>query len=192
LDRGSQYLSIKHTERLAEAEIDLSVGTVGDAYDNALAERVIGLFKTEVINQIGPWKSMRKVEWKTLNRRTAQRNGSICTTTAGMSSSGGKAVPQTVSGSASPERLPVHPADPRRRRSVDAFSGTRANASIRSAACASRLRAAAPRRSLAVRSALAIDTATIAEPTCLSDSDSEVGAFGNPSQVRNQGRCYET
>lgn len=52
-DRGSQYLSIKYTERLAQAEIDLSVGTVGDAYDNALAECVIGLFKTEVINQIG-------------------------------------------------------------------------------------------------------------------------------------------
>jgi putative transposase len=65
-DRGSQYLSIKYTERLAEADIDLSVGTVGDAYDNALAERVIGLFKTEVINQIGPWKSMREVEWETL------------------------------------------------------------------------------------------------------------------------------
>jgi putative transposase len=65
-DRGSQYLSIKYTERLAEAEIDLSVGTVGDAYDNALAECVIGLFKTEVINQIGPWKSMRDVEWETL------------------------------------------------------------------------------------------------------------------------------
>ena len=47
-------MSIKHTERLAAAEIDLSVGTVGDAYDNALAECVIGLFKTEVINQIGP------------------------------------------------------------------------------------------------------------------------------------------
>ena len=65
-DRGSQYLSIKYTERLAEADIDLSVGTVGDAYDNALAECVIGLFKTEVINQIGPWKSMREVEWETL------------------------------------------------------------------------------------------------------------------------------
>lgn len=65
-DRGSQYLSIKCTDRLAEAEIDLSVGTVGDAYDNALAECVIGLFKTEVINQIGPWKSMREVEWETL------------------------------------------------------------------------------------------------------------------------------
>ena len=65
-DRGSQYLSIKYTERLAEAEIDLSVGTVGDAYDNALAECVIGLFKTEVINQIGPWKSMRELERETL------------------------------------------------------------------------------------------------------------------------------
>ncbi len=65
-DRGSQYLSIKYTGRLAQAEIDLSVGTVGDAYDNALAECVIGLFKTEVINQIGPWKSMREVEWETL------------------------------------------------------------------------------------------------------------------------------
>ena len=65
-DRGSQYLSIKYTERLAQAEIDLSVGTVGDAYDNALAECVIGLFKTEVINQIDPWKSMREVEWETL------------------------------------------------------------------------------------------------------------------------------
>lgn len=65
-DRGSQYLSIKYTKRLAEAEIDLSVGTVGDAYDNALAECVSGLFKTEVINQIGPWKSMRDVEWETL------------------------------------------------------------------------------------------------------------------------------
>ena len=65
-DRGSQYLSIKYTQRLAEAAIDLSVGTVGDAYDNALAECVIGLFKTEVINQISPWKSMREVEWETL------------------------------------------------------------------------------------------------------------------------------
>jgi putative transposase len=54
-DRGSQYLSIKYTERLVEVGIDPSVGTVGDSYDNALAECVIGLFKTEVINQIGPW-----------------------------------------------------------------------------------------------------------------------------------------
>jgi putative transposase len=61
-----QNLSIKYTYRPAEVEIDLSVGTVGDAYDNALAECVIGLFKTEVINQIGPWKSIREVAWETL------------------------------------------------------------------------------------------------------------------------------
>jgi putative transposase len=65
-DRGSQYLSITYTERLAEAGIDPSVGTVGDSYDNALAESVIGLFKTEVINALGPWRTMRGVEWQTL------------------------------------------------------------------------------------------------------------------------------
>ncbi len=65
-DRGSQYLSIKYTERLAEAGIDTSVGSVGDSYDNALAESTIGLFKTEVINFIGPWKSVGQVEWETL------------------------------------------------------------------------------------------------------------------------------
>jgi transposase InsO family protein len=65
-DRGSQYLSITYTERLAEAGIDPSVGTVGDSYDNALAECVIGLFKTEVINALGPWRTLRDVEWETL------------------------------------------------------------------------------------------------------------------------------
>ena len=65
-DRGSQYLSIKYTERLAEAGIDPSVGSVGISYDNALVESVIGLFKTEVINFLGPWKSMTQVEWQTL------------------------------------------------------------------------------------------------------------------------------
>lgn len=60
-DRGSQYSSIKYDERLAEAGIDLSVGSVGDAYDNALAECLIGLFKAEVINQICLWKSMPEV-----------------------------------------------------------------------------------------------------------------------------------
>ena len=65
-DRGSQYLSIRYTERLADAEIDTSVGSVGDSYDNAMAESVIGLFKTEVINFLGPWKSMAQVEWETL------------------------------------------------------------------------------------------------------------------------------
>lgn len=65
-DRGSQYLSIKYTERLTEEGIDPSVGSVGDSYDNALAESVIGLFKTEVINFLGPWKSMAQVECQTL------------------------------------------------------------------------------------------------------------------------------
>jgi putative transposase len=65
-DRGSQYLSIKYTERLADAGIDPSVGTVGDSYDNALAESIIGLFKTEVTKLLGPWKSMSQLEWETL------------------------------------------------------------------------------------------------------------------------------
>ena len=57
---------LRENERLAEAEINLSVRTVGDSHGNALAEDVIGLFKTKVINQIGPWKSMREVDWETL------------------------------------------------------------------------------------------------------------------------------
>ena len=61
-DRGSQYLSITYTERLDEAGINPSVGSVGDSYDNALAETVIGLFKTEVINCQGSWKSLTQVE----------------------------------------------------------------------------------------------------------------------------------
>lgn len=65
-DRGSQYLSIKYTERLVEAGIDPSVGSVGDSYDNALAESTIGLFKTEVIDFMGPWKSVGQIEWETL------------------------------------------------------------------------------------------------------------------------------
>lgn len=65
-DRGSQYLSIRYTERLADAGIDTSVGTVGDSYDNALAESIIGLFKTEVINALGPWRTLRDIEWQTL------------------------------------------------------------------------------------------------------------------------------
>ena len=65
-DRGSQYLSIRYTERLAEAGIDTSVGSVGDSYDNALAESIIGLFKIEVIKFLGLWKSVGQVEWETL------------------------------------------------------------------------------------------------------------------------------
>src|SRR5690606_3280755 len=56
-DRGAQYLSIRYTERLAEAGIEPSVGSRGDSYDNAMAESVIGLFKTEVIRRRGPWRS---------------------------------------------------------------------------------------------------------------------------------------
>jgi putative transposase len=61
-DRGAQYLSIRYTERLAEAGIERSVGSVGDSYDNALAESVISLFKTEVIRRRGPWRSIDEVE----------------------------------------------------------------------------------------------------------------------------------
>ena len=66
-DRGVQYLSIRYTERLAEAGIEPSVGSIGDSYDNALAESVIGLFKTEVIRQKGPWKGLDDVEFATLD-----------------------------------------------------------------------------------------------------------------------------
>jgi putative transposase len=65
-DRGAQYLSIRYTERLAAAGIELSVGSRGDAFDNALAETVIGLFKTEVIRPRGPWRSLEAVEFATL------------------------------------------------------------------------------------------------------------------------------
>jgi transposase InsO family protein len=65
-DRGVQYLSIRYTERLAEAGIEPSVGSKGDSYDNALAESVIGLFKTEVIRRRGPWRSLEDVEFAVL------------------------------------------------------------------------------------------------------------------------------
>jgi len=65
-DRGVQYVSIRYTERLAEAGIEPSVGSVGDSYDNALAESVIGLFKTEVIRRRGPWRGIEAVEFATL------------------------------------------------------------------------------------------------------------------------------
>jgi len=65
-DRGVQYLSIKYTERLAEAGIEPSVGSVGDSYDNALAETINGLYKAEVIHRRGPWRSFEAVEFATL------------------------------------------------------------------------------------------------------------------------------
>ena len=67
-DRGSQYLSIKHTERLAEAKIAPSVGSAGDFHDNALAETINGLFKTEVIDRRGPWRNFEAVECAALER----------------------------------------------------------------------------------------------------------------------------
>jgi len=83
-DRGSQYVSTKYTERLAEAGIEPSVGSVGDSYDNALAETVIGLFKTEIISRRGPWRSLEAVEFATLewvdwynNRRLLEPIGNI-------------------------------------------------------------------------------------------------------------------
>ena len=83
-DRGSQYLSIRYTERLAEAGIEPSVGSVGDSYDNALAETINGLFKAEVIHRRGPWRSFDAVEYATLervdwfnNRRLLEPIGSI-------------------------------------------------------------------------------------------------------------------
>lgn len=65
-DRGSQYLSMRYTERLADAGIAPSVGSRGDSYDNALAESVIGLYKTEVIQRRGPWRHAEAVEFATL------------------------------------------------------------------------------------------------------------------------------
>ncbi|SEB10043.1 Transposase InsO and inactivated derivatives [Rubrimonas cliftonensis] len=83
-DRGSQYLAIRYTERLAEAGIEPSVGSVGDSFDNALAETINGLYKTEVIHRRGPWRSFEAVEYATLewvdwfnNRRLLEPIGHI-------------------------------------------------------------------------------------------------------------------
>jgi putative transposase len=83
-DHGSQYLSIRYTERLAEAGLQASVGSVGDSYDNALAETMFGLFKSEVVWPRGPWKNLEEVEYATLewvdwfnNRRLLEPIGDI-------------------------------------------------------------------------------------------------------------------
>jgi len=65
-DRGVQYLSIRYTERLAEAGIEPSVGSIGDSYDNAMAESVIGLFKAEIIRRRGPWRGIEDGEFAAL------------------------------------------------------------------------------------------------------------------------------
>ncbi len=66
-DRGVQYLAIRYTERLADAGAVTSIGSIGDSYDNALAESTIGLFKTEVIRRLGPWRHLEAVEFATLD-----------------------------------------------------------------------------------------------------------------------------
>jgi transposase InsO family protein len=83
-DRGSQYVGIRYTERLAEAGIEPSVGSVGDSYDNALAETINGLYKAEIIHRHGPWRSFEAVEFATLewvdwfnNRRLLEPIGNI-------------------------------------------------------------------------------------------------------------------
>jgi putative transposase len=83
-DRGVQYVSIKYTERLAKAGVEPSVGSVGDSYDNALAETINGLYKAEVIHRRGPWRSFEAVEFATLkwidwfnNRRLLAPIGNI-------------------------------------------------------------------------------------------------------------------
>ena len=83
-DRGSQYVCMKYSERLAEAGIEPSVGSVGDSYDNALAETINGLYKAEVIHRRGPWRSLEAVEFATLewvdwfnNRRLLEPIGNI-------------------------------------------------------------------------------------------------------------------
>ena len=83
-DRGSQYLSIRYSERLAEAGVEPSVGSVGNSYDNALAETIIGLYKAEVIHQRGPWRHIDAVEYATLewvdwfnNRRLLEPIGNV-------------------------------------------------------------------------------------------------------------------
>jgi putative transposase len=64
--RDGQYLSIRYTERLAEAGIEPSVGSVGDSYDNALAETINSLYKTELVHRQGPWRNMQNLEMATL------------------------------------------------------------------------------------------------------------------------------
>jgi len=83
-DRGTQYLSIRYSERLAECGIHASVGSTGDSYDNALAETIIGLYKTEVIRRRGPWRNVEAVEFATLewvdwfnNRRLLEPIGDV-------------------------------------------------------------------------------------------------------------------
>ena len=86
-DRGSQYLSISYSDRLAVAEFNTSVGSIGDSYDNALAETMNGLYKAELIRKDGPWKNLDEVEIVTLtwvewfNNRRLYGAHRLCVTT---------------------------------------------------------------------------------------------------------------
>jgi transposase InsO family protein len=77
-DRGCQYVSIRYTQRLAEAGLVASVGSVGDSYDNALAETINGLYKTELIYRQGPWKNRTLLSWQHLNGSTGSTIGGSC------------------------------------------------------------------------------------------------------------------
>ena len=83
-DRGVEYVAIRYAERLAEVGINPSVGSVGDSYDNALAEKINGLYKAELIRQKGPWRGIESVEFATLkwvdwynNRRLMESIGNV-------------------------------------------------------------------------------------------------------------------
>ena len=83
-DRGVEYVAIRYAERLAEVGINPSVGSVGDSYDNALAETINGLYKAELIRQKGPWRGIESVEVATLkwvdwynNRRLMESIGNV-------------------------------------------------------------------------------------------------------------------
>lgn len=87
-DRGSQYVSIRYSERLAEAGIEPSVGSRGDSYDNALAETINGLYKAELIHRRAPWRPRRLSNWR-------RWNGCPGSTTAGCSNPSGMYRPRS-------------------------------------------------------------------------------------------------
>jgi len=103
-DRGSQYVSIRYTGRLAEAGLEPSVGSRGDSYDNALAETINGLYKTEVIRRRASWRSLEEVEWATLewvdwfnNQRLLSSIGYLSPAKAEANYHSPKMTPQTAS-----------------------------------------------------------------------------------------------
>ena len=120
-DRGSQYLSIRYTERLAEAGVEPSVGSIGDSYDNALAETVIGLYKTELIRQQRPWRNFEAVEYATLcwvdwfnNRRLFEGIGYVPPAEYERAYHEARAVARAaaVESVENPERFPTLPTSP--------------------------------------------------------------------------------